>query len=146
VRTGLPVTSIVVRGGRAVGVRTAEGELRARRAVIANVTPTQLYGSLLSPGDAPDTAVEQARQYRYGRRAGMQIHLALDRPLRWKADERLARTPVVHLTGGIDAVAQACHEAASGLLPAAPTIVCGQPTAIDPSRAPDGGAIVWIQL
>jgi phytoene dehydrogenase-like protein len=31
-------------------------------------------------------------------------------------------------------------------LPAEPTIVCGQPTALDPTRAPEGAAIIWIQL
>src|SRR4029450_6278521 len=33
-----------------------------------------------------------------------------------------------------------------GLLPAEATIVCGQPVAVDPSRASDGAWIVWIQL
>ena len=33
-----------------------------------------------------------------------------------------------------------------GLLPAEATIVAGQPCAVDPSRAPDGKWIVWIQL
>jgi phytoene dehydrogenase-like protein len=52
----------------------------------------------------------------------------------------------VHLTDGLDAVSRACAEARAGLLPAEPTIVCGQPTALDPSRAPAGGATLWIQL
>jgi phytoene dehydrogenase-like protein len=52
----------------------------------------------------------------------------------------------VHVTPGLDAVSRACAQAADGLLPAVPTIVCGQPTAADPSRAPEGGAIIWIQL
>jgi phytoene dehydrogenase-like protein len=52
----------------------------------------------------------------------------------------------VHLTGGLDAVALACAQSRAGLLPAEPTIVCGQPTTLDPSRAPEGAAILWIQL
>jgi phytoene dehydrogenase-like protein len=32
------------------------------------------------------------------------------------------------------------------LLPADPTVVVGQPTAIDKSRAPEGRCIIWIQL
>jgi ATP-dependent Clp protease protease subunit len=31
-------------------------------------------------------------------------------------------------------------------LPDEPVIVCGQPTAIDPSRAPDGQHILWLQV
>jgi phytoene dehydrogenase-like protein len=38
------------------------------------------------------------------------------------------------------------NEADRGLLPAEATIVCGQPTAVDASRAPEGASILWIQL
>ena len=58
-RTGFEVDSIVVRDGAAVGVRTADGEtVGASRAVIANVTPTQLYGRLL--GNPPDAVSPRA--------------------------------------------------------------------------------------
>jgi len=146
VRTGAEVNRIVVRGGRAVGVEVGDEQVLAERAVIASATPTQLYGRLLPAGAAPERAVAQARGYRYADRAGMQIHLALSAPPRWRTDERLAQAPIVHLTGGLDAVALACAQARAGLLPAEPTIVCGQPTAIDRSRAPEGAAILWIQL
>ena len=46
--TGVDVERVLVQSGRAVGVRTAGGEtVTAERAVIANVTPTQLYERLL---------------------------------------------------------------------------------------------------
>lgn len=146
VRTGVDVERVVVHDGRAAGVLAGGEEIGARRAVIANTTPTQLYGRLLPPGAAPARAVTQAARFRYGDRSGMQIHLALSEPPRWRDDERLGRTPIVHLSGGLDAVSLACAQARAGLLPAEPTIVCGQPTVLDQSRAPEGGAIVWIQL
>ena len=93
----------------------------------------------------PDSAREQAASFRYNARAGGQLHLALSEPPRWR-DERLRRVPLVHLTDGLDGVALACGQAAAGLLPARATIACGQPTVLDPSRAPAGGAILWIQL
>ena len=65
---------------------------------------------------------------------------------RWRGDERLARTPIVHVTPGLDGVSRAVNEAERGLLPAEATIVCGQPLAVDPSRAPEGKGILWIQL
>jgi phytoene dehydrogenase-like protein len=146
VRTGTEVERIVVRDGRAAGVEAGGEQVMAERAVIASATPTQLYDRLLSPGAAPERAVAEARGFRYADRAGMQIHLALSEPPRWGGDERLAQAPIVHITGGLDAVALACAQARAGLLPAQPTIVCGQPTALDPSRAPEGAAILWIQL
>jgi phytoene dehydrogenase-like protein len=147
VRTGCEVEQIVVRGGRAAAVLAGGEEITVRRAVIANTTPTQLYGRLLSgEGAVPARAREQAARYRYGRRAGMQIHLALSAPPRWHGDARLGDAAIVHVTPGLDAVCAACAQAASGLLPAVPTVVCGQPTVADRSRAPDGAAIIWIQL
>jgi phytoene dehydrogenase-like protein len=146
VRTGTEVERIVVRDGRAAGVEAGGQQVMAERAVIASATPTQLYDRLLPPGAAPERAVAEARGFRYADRAGMQIHLALSEPPRWRGDARLAQAPIVHVTGGLDAVALACAQARAGLLPARPTIVCGQPTALDPSRAPEGAAILWIQL
>jgi phytoene dehydrogenase-like protein len=147
-RTEAAVARISVSSGRATGVVLADGEtVQATRAVIAGVTPTQLYGALLDSADSHEDVRAAAARYRYGR-AGMQIHIAMDEPPRWKgADaERLARTAIVHVTPGLDGVSRAVNEAERGLLPAEATIVAGQPCAVDTSRAPDGKWIVWIQL
>ncbi|MGZ4282345.1 MAG: phytoene desaturase family protein [Gaiellaceae bacterium] len=138
--TGRDVEKVLVEDGRARGVRLAGGEeIRASRAVIANVTPTQLYGRLL------DGHEELGRRFRYGR-SEMQIHFALSEPPRWEGDERLGRTAIVHLTPGLDGVSRAVNEAERGLLPAEATVVVGQPLTMDPSRAPDGAGLLWIQL
>jgi phytoene dehydrogenase-like protein len=143
-RTAAEVESIVLDGSTAAGVRTAEGEtLGAARAVIAGVTPTQLYGQLL--GYPSGRVAETGRRFRYGR-SEMQIHFALSEPPRWEGDERLAQTAIVHLTPGLDGVSRAVNEAVRGLLPAEATVVCGQPLTVDPSRAPEGKGILWIQL
>jgi phytoene dehydrogenase-like protein len=140
------VERVVVAGGRATGIRTVDGEtVGARRAVICNVTPTQLYGRLLEPGDVADEIREAGTKFRYGR-SEMQIHFALSEPPRWEGDERLAKTAIVHVTPGLDGVSRAVNEAERGLLPAEATVVVGQPLSIDPSRAPDGKGILWIQL
>ena len=117
----------------------------AARAVVANVTPTQLYERLLEESEVPKPVVEGARRFRYGR-AEMQIHFALSEPARWEGDERLDRTAIVHVTPGLDGVSRAVNEAERGLLPAEATVVVGQPLTMDPSRAPDGKGILWIQL
>jgi phytoene dehydrogenase-like protein len=137
---GRDVERVLVRDGRAAGVRLADGEeLAAERAVIANVTPTQLYGRLVEGHE------ELGRRFRYGR-SEMQIHFALSEPPRWNGDERLAKTAIVHLTPGLDGVSRAVNEAERGLLPAEATVVVGQPLTMDPSRAPDGAGLLWIQL
>lgn len=145
VRTGAEVERIVVRGARAAAVQVGGEEIGARRAVVANVTPTQLHGRLLTDVPAAAEEAREAAAYRYNRRSGMQVHIALKAPLRWR-DERLAAVPIVHLSEGLDQVSLACAEAAAGLLPRTPTVVVGQPTALDPSRVPDGAGLLWLQL
>jgi phytoene dehydrogenase-like protein len=144
--TGRDVEHIVVEHGAASGVRTSDGDhISARRAVLANVTPTQLYSRLLQGVTLPGTVASGAKGFRFGR-AEMQIHFALSEPPRWQGDERLQRTALLHLTPGLDGVSRAVNESERGLLPAEATIVSGQPTTIDPTRAPQGSFILWIQL
>src|SRR5581483_1493601 len=144
--TDRDVERVLVRNGRAVGVRLTHGEtIEAERAVVASVTPTQLYERLLADADVPPPVADAARRFRYGR-AEMQIHYALSAPPRWDGDERLARTAMVHVTPGLDGVSRAVNEAERGLLPAEATVVVGQPLTIDPSRAPEGKGLLWIQL
>ncbi len=135
---------VIVESGIACGVTTSDGrEFRARRGVVCNVTPTQLYTRLLGD-DVPVAVLGRARAYRYGR-GEMQIHLALSAPPQWPHPD-LASVAMLHLTPGLDAVSKAVNEAERGLLPAAATIVVAQPVAVDPTRAPPGRSILWIQL
>jgi len=137
------VERILVSDGRATGVRTTDGEeIEATRAVLASVTPQQLYGELLGAGGR---VADEARRFRFGR-GNMQIHFALSAPPDWQGDERLGRTALVHLTPGLDGVSRAVNEAERGLLPVEATVVVGQPLAVDASRAPEGSWILWVQL
>ncbi len=91
------------------------------------------------------TARESLKHYRYGK-GDMQIHYALNAPPRWKGGDELGKVALLHVTPGLDGVSRAANECERGLLPAEPTICVGQPTALDPSRAPEGKAILWLQL
>jgi phytoene dehydrogenase-like protein len=139
------VDRVLVDGGGVRGVRTTDGLEVQSRVVLCNVLPTQLYGRLLRDVRLPPAVAEGARRFRLGR-SEMQIHFALAEPPDWQGDPRLGRTAILHLTPGLDGVSRAVNEAERGLLPAEATIVVGQPTTIDPSRAPDGAWILWVQL
>ncbi|MBJ3777927.1 phytoene desaturase family protein [Acuticoccus mangrovi] len=144
VRTGAEVAAVTEAGGRASGVRLATGETIAAPSVICSVTPGQLYGRLLAGWSLPEGVTRDVRRYHRGR-ADMQLHYALKRPIAWP-DASLADVQLVHLCDGVDAVSKASNEAERGMLPERPTVCVGQPTAADPSRAPAGQAVVWIQL
>jgi phytoene dehydrogenase-like protein len=146
IRTGADVSEVIVdESGRATGVVLASGErIMAAEGVICSMTPGQLYGRLLKswPGAEPQRA--QTRGFVHGK-GNMQIHYALTSPPRWLSPE-LGKVALLHLTPGLDGVSKAVNEAERGMLPVEPTICLGQPTAFDPSRAPDGKAILWLQL
>lgn len=145
--TGTQVDQVLMRGSgrrrRAVGVQLSDGRrFAAEDAVVCNVTPQQLYERLL-----PDVCAElvtRARGFRFGRGC-MQIHFALNAPPAWRHAE-LIKVPLLHLAGSMEQVCTAVTEANNGLLPARPTLAIGQPVAVDASRAPAGGWILWIQM
>ena len=141
--TGADVAEVTVERGRATGVRLAGGERIAAKGVLASVTPGQLYGRLLS-AEAAGPKRAEALRFRHGR-ANFQMHYALDAPPDWGAPE-LGEVALLHLTGGLDAVSRAVNEAERGMLPASPTICVGQPCAMDPGRAPEGRAVLWLQM
>lgn len=144
VRCNSPVTEILVEGGRATGARLGSGEvLRATRAVISNVNPA-LMPDLLPSDVAAEPKVARAREFRPGL-ATMMIHLAMDDLPAW-IDPRAREFNYVHIGPYLDSMAMAYTEAAAGLLPSSPTLVVGQPTVTDPSRAPEGKHALWVQV
>ncbi|NLS06043.1 NAD(P)/FAD-dependent oxidoreductase [Rhizobium sp. P32RR-XVIII] len=149
IRTGAEVERVVPGpGNRAGGVRLANGETwRAKSGVICSTTPNQLYGRLTQdwPTPLPETVNEGVARYRYGK-GNMQIHYALSEPPRWKANPELAKVALLHLTTGLDGVSRASNECERSLLPAEPSVCVGQPASFDPSRAPEGKSILWLQL
>jgi phytoene dehydrogenase-like protein len=76
----------------------------------------------------------------------MMIHLALESLPDWRAGPELQRFAYVHVAPDLAMMSRAFAEAAAGLLPAEPVLVVGQPTAIDPTRAPPGKHVLWVQV
>jgi phytoene dehydrogenase-like protein len=136
-RTGTEVTAILTRGGRAVGVRTANGaEHHARHAILADTGAEQLYEQLLPPGDR----VELKRFQRDT--ATVKVDWALDGPIPWSHPEaREAGT--VHVTEGLDALSEIASEINRKQLPQRPFLLLGQYAHYDPSRAPAGKEAAW---
>ncbi len=140
VRTGVEAQRIMVDGGRVHGVITSDDEQIYADSVIASTAPGQLYDTLLSDQHAPTTA----KKFRHGR-GNFQLHYALDGPVTWKT-EGLDRVALLHLADGIDSVSKSSNEAERGMLPVVPTVCVGQPHVMDPSRCPEGKAVLWLQI
>jgi phytoene dehydrogenase-like protein len=144
VRTGVEVTRVVVRGGRAVGVVTADGTgVGARRAVVADVAPGTLARDLVGEQHLPGPWLRSLRRHRYTS-GYFRVDVDLDRPAPW-ADERLRDSVVVHVTGDLDELAMSQAQVRRGLLPSAPQLILGQQDRADPSRVPAGAASLWVE-
>ncbi len=142
IRTGADVAKITTKDGHVTGVLLADGSAIACRSVLASVAPGQLYDRLLDVNLPQDRAAQ--RQFRHGR-GNFQVHYALDRHPDWLTPG-LDDVALIHLSDGIDAVSKSANEAERGLLPQTPTICVGQPHRLDPSRCPEGKAILWLQI
>ena len=143
---GAPVARIDISSGRAGGVTLADGRhLEARRAVIANVHPKLVFGTLIASDSARTSFERDVSAFRAGP-GTMMIHLALDDLPNWSAGAALRSFAYVHVAPDLEMMSRVYSEASAGLLPVEPALVVGQPTAIDPSRAPEGKHILWIQV
>lgn len=142
VLTGINVDEVMISGDRATGVKSGDTVYTASQAVVCNVTPPQLYRRLLP--SVPQQVRRRADAYAFGRGC-MQIHFALDGPAPWR-DAEMLKVPLVHLSDSMESVCMSVVEANNGLLPRNPTVAIGQPVAVDPSRAPEGKWILWLQL
>ena len=144
VRTGMEVTRVVVRGGRAVGVVTADGEgITARRAVVADVAPHLLARDLVGEQHLPAAWLASLRRHRWTS-GYFRLDVDLDGPAPWR-DERLADSTVVHVSGDLDEMAMSQAQVRRGRLPDLPQLILGQQDRADPSRVPPGAAGLWVE-
>ncbi len=144
VRTGVEVTRVVVRAGRAVGVVTADGEgIAARRAVVADVAPDVLARDLVGEQHLPGDWLASLRRHRWSS-GYFRLDVDLDAPAPWR-DARLADATVVHVSGDLDEMATSQAQVRRGRLPDLPQLILGQQDRADASRVPAGGAGLWVE-
>ncbi|MFD7712669.1 phytoene desaturase family protein [Streptomyces sp. NPDC059786] len=142
VRCGDRVEEVVVRGGRAVAVRTAGGEtVPARRAVLADVSVPALYGGLVDESHLPGQLLDDLRRFQWDF-ATFKVDWALDGPVPWTAAQA-ASAGTVHLADGVDELTRFAAQNAMRLVPDRPFCLFGQMTTADPTRSPLGTESAW---
>lgn len=142
VRCGMEVTGVVVRGGRAVAVQTAEGqEIAARRAVLGAIDAPQLYRELVGEEHLPGRMRESLRRFQLDL-ATFKVDWALDGDVPWSA-EPARRAGTVHLGNSLDELTAHADQMTRQLLPDRPFGVLGQPALADPDRSPRGTSTFW---
>ena len=141
-RLNARVERILVRGRRAVAVRTADGdEIPVGRAVLADVGPPALFHRLLEECPAGAGMRRRMRHFRYGW-GTFKMDWALSGPVPWASAEA-RESAVVHAGDSLADLRAFTRQVRAGQLPDNPYLVIGQQSLADPSRAPAGGHTLW---
>ncbi|MBM6401568.1 phytoene desaturase family protein [Phycicoccus sonneratiae] len=142
VRCGTPVSAVEVSGGRARGVRLADGtRIRARRAVLADVPATTLYTDLVGPSHLPPRLLADLARFDWDD-STLKLNWALDAPVPWR-NPALASSGTVHLGVDDDGLVDVAADLSVGRMPERPFVLLGQMATADPTRAPEGAETAW---
>jgi beta-carotene ketolase (CrtO type) len=143
IRTSVCVEKILGDAKRATGVRLTSGEeIPASQLVVSNVDPGRLVLDLLGAEMVGQDIVDKIRQYEWGDSVFV-IFVALDSPINYKVGAAVRQSAHVHLTEpSLDFFARVYLQCSGGALPSAPMVVSWNDSAIDPSRAPAGKALM----
>jgi phytoene dehydrogenase-like protein len=149
IRTEAPVSEILVRDGRAIGVELVDGEeIRAGR-VLSNADPKTTLLGLLDPALLPDRFAAALRAYRC-EGTSMKINLAVDQlPVAAALGGdgvRPYHRGIVEVNPTVAQMDEAQAEARAGRPAADPHIELCFPTVHDPSLAPEGKHVVTIDV
>lgn len=133
IHLGLEVADICHHKHRTTGVRLADGTEIEARAVISTLDLRRTFFSLFAWKDLPKSAIERVSQFRHAA-ATARLLLALD--------ARPAMDGPIHTSGFAEAVAAW----RSGTVPEHPPMTLRHVSAVDPSLAPTGQAVMTATL
>jgi phytoene dehydrogenase-like protein len=137
------VAEVLVRRGRAVGVRLDDGrEIDARRGVIATVGAPRLFLEMVPRDALPGSLLRDLRRRFQYDSGTVKVDWALEAPIPWQHPDA-RRTGTLHIAEGVDALTVHASELARGLVPSRPFLLVGQYSMLDPTRAPRGAETAW---
>jgi phytoene dehydrogenase-like protein len=141
VRCGARVDAVIVRRGRVVGVRVNGGDGVPADAVVIALSAARV-ARLLPADGLPGRLMRRLRDWRYGL-GTFKVDYALSGPVPWTSPEP-RRAGVVHVGGPLAALFRAHQQAGAGQVPEHPSLVVGQHSLHDDSRAPAGRHTLYV--
>ena len=142
------VDEILVRDGKARGVRLRSGEEISAARVISNVNAKRTFLDMVRPEHLPEDFVEDVRGFR-SRGMGFKLLCAVDRPPRYKGfnpDTTGVDYPAYsHICPTPEFLEQAFHDAKFGWYSSEPFLSPNVPSYHDDTLAPQGKHVVVFQ-
>jgi phytoene dehydrogenase-like protein len=140
--TGQPVTKVLIRGGRAAGVRTAGGrEVLARRAVLADVDAPRLFTDLVGLDFLPARLRDDLNRFEWDLPT-VKLNWLVEGGIPWRAEAARA-AGTVHVGTDLNGLARWSGDLASGREPEQVFALLGQMTTADPTRSAEGTESAW---
>jgi phytoene dehydrogenase-like protein len=147
VMTEAPVAEVLVKDGRATGVRTADGREFHARVVACNAAAGTLFRKLLAPEHLPAELLRDIDTFRTFSTA-FKMNVAAHDPPRYRAFDaarlQFKYPTYVHIAPGIDYLERAYDDAKYGWFSSRPFLTPVVPTIVDDSLAPAGKHVINI--
>jgi beta-carotene ketolase (CrtO type) len=139
VLTNAKVSKIIIKDGKAIGVRLENGkEVSAKRAISSSVDPHQFFLKLIGEENLSPILVKKAKRIELGDSV-MCVYLALSDLPEYKSGQDARLSSYVHqVHSTLEYMSKMFSESRVGKLPAEPQMIISNDTMIDPSRAPPG--------
>lgn len=148
IRTSTPVAQIIVRDGRATGVRTQAGEVIEARAVLSNADAHVTFEQLIDPSVLPSTFREAVARIDYSS-ASMKINLAVSELPNFTCMPGTSLGPqhrgTIHIGATVEHLERAFDEARLGAPSSQhPIIEMTIPSSVDRTLAPEGHHVIGL--
>ena len=145
IRTGVEVSRIEVRDGRATGVTLASGEVLQAKAVVSNADPRRTLLGMIDPVHLAPGFLSRVRNYRVAGTVA-KVNLALSALPRFTSvnGNNSALTGFIHIGPELDYLERAFDASKYGTWSPNPYLDVTIPTLTDPSLAPSGAHVMSI--
>lgn len=141
IRVSAPVDRIIIKNGRATGVRLESGEEITARVVLANTDPKRTFLKLVGKEHLEPAFAAHIEHFRMGT-AAVRMNLALNGTPEFAKltgkDAEHARGSITHMVPDIATVERNFHAAVEGEMSDEPYVVIQIPSALDDSLAAPG--------
>ena len=141
IHCGQAVTRIVVAGGRAAGVTTADGTNIPSRVVLADCDVATLMTQMVGLDELPNRYVQGVKRFQRAA-STFKVDWAVDGTVPW-ADPDVEGAGTVHIADSLDELTFTSAQIAARRIPDRPFLLVGQMTTSDPTRSPPGTESLW---
>jgi len=138
IRVDSPVSHVIVKNGKAVGVATDSGEEFYAKTVVSGCDPNVTFRKLVDPSELPDEVIASIGNFKFRGSSG-KVNLALDRlPTFTAMPDPSLMSGSISISPSVEYIERAYDDAKYGGFSQRPAMEVELPSTVDPTMAPPG--------